>query len=86
MKLIFVFAVVLSEIVLINLFKVVEIIGAFGIDTFVDNKVFASFLGDKGMGAVWASQLYGGEAAFVWGESGRADLAQKLSFGAIIPV
>ena len=43
MELIFVFSVAAFEIFLINLFEVVKIVRTFGIDAFVDHKVFAVF-------------------------------------------
>lgn len=86
MEFIFVFAVILFEVFLIHLFEVVEIVRAFGIDALVDDKVFAVFLGYEGMAAVWAAQFYGGEAAFIRGESGGADLAEELAFGTVVLV
>ncbi len=56
MELIFIFAVILSQVILIHLFEVVEIVGAFGIHTFVDDKVSAFFLWDKGISTVRAPQ------------------------------
>ena len=46
MELIFIFAVILSEVFLIHFFEIVEIISAFGIDALMDEKVFAFFLGN----------------------------------------
>ncbi len=86
MELIFIFAVIPSQVILIHLFEVVEIVGAFGIHTFVDDKVSAFFLWDKGISTVRAPQFSRGEAAFVRRESGSADFAQELSFGAVVPV
>lgn len=45
MKFIFIFAVIL--------FEVVEIIKAFRINTLMDNKVFAFFLKNQGIASVW---------------------------------
>ena len=86
MELIFVFAVILIEVLLIHLFQVVEVVGAFGIDTFVDDKVFPVFFGDEGISTVRTPQLHGREAAFSWRESGSTDFTEELSFGAVIPV
>lgn len=41
MQLIFIFSIILVQVLFINLFKVVEIVRAFGIHTFVDDKVSA---------------------------------------------
>lgn len=45
MEFIFIFAVIP--------FEVVEIIKAFGINTLMDDKVFAFFLGNQGIASVW---------------------------------
>lgn len=47
MEFIFVLAVILYEVFLIHLFEVVEVVGAFGIDALVDDKVFPVFLGTR---------------------------------------
>ena len=86
MEFILIFGVILFQIILVYLFDVVEVVRTFRIDAFMEDEVFAFFLWDEGVAAVGTAQFYGGEAAFVRGESGRADLAQKLSFGAIIPI
>jgi len=83
---VFIFAIVFRKVFLINLFEVVEIIGAFGIDALMDDKVFAFFLWDECIATVWAAQFHGGETAFIWGEPGGADLAEKLAFGTVILV
>ena len=86
MELIFVFAVTLFEIFLIHLFQVVEIVGAFGIDALVDDKVFPVFFGNKGISTVRTPQLHGREAAFSRGKLGSTDLTEELTFGAVILV
>ena len=86
MELIFILAVVLFEVVLINLLQVVEIVRTFGVDAFMEDEVFAFFLGNKGIAAVWAAQFQAGEAALLWREPGGADFAQELSFGTVVPV
>lgn len=86
MEFIFVLAVILFEVFLIHLFQVVEVVGAFGIDTLVDDKVFPVFFGNEGISAVRAPQLHGREAAFGGGKPGGTDLAEELAFGAVILV
>ena len=44
MELVFVFTIILVQMLFINLFKVVQIIRAFGIYTFMDDEVLAVFL------------------------------------------
>ena len=55
-KLVFIFAIVFEEVFLINLFKVMKIVRAFGIDAFVEDKVLAVFLVNEGIAAVRAAQ------------------------------
>ena len=55
-KLVFIFAIVFEEVFLINLFKVMKIVRAFGIDSFVEDKVLAVFLVNEGIAAVRAAQ------------------------------
>ena len=84
---IFIFAMLLSKVLFIHLLKVMEIIGALGVDAFVDNKVFAVFLMDEGMPAVRATQAEGREAvAFFGRETCVTDLTEKLSFTAVVLV
>ena len=86
MEFIFVLAVVLIEVFFIHLFQVVEVIGAFGINALMDDKVFPVFFGNKGISTVRAAQLHGREAAFRRRKSGSTDLTEELAFGAVIPV
>ena len=86
MELIFVFAVILSEIVLIYLLQVMKIIRAFGIDALVDDKVFPILFGDEGISAVGAAQLYGRESAFSRRKPCGTDLTEELTFGTVILV
>ena len=86
MKLIFALSIILFEILPVHFFQVVEIVRAFGVYAFVDDKVFPVLLRDKGISAVRTAQLHGREAAFVGGEPGGTDLAEELSFGAVVPV
>ena len=84
MELIFIFAVIFFQILLIHLFEVVEIVRAFGIDALMDDKVLAVFLGDQGVPTMRTAQFYRGEAAFLRGESCSADFTEKLSLGTIV--
>ena len=59
MELIFVFAVVFSKVFMTDFFEVVKIIRAFWIYAFMDNEVFAVFLGNKSIAAMGTAQLYG---------------------------
>ena len=86
MELVFILAIVFIEVSLVNLLKVVKIIGAFRIDTFMDDKVLPVFLRDKCIAAMGAAKLDGRKAAFYRREPGGTDLAEELSFGAIILV
>ena len=61
-----------------------EVIGAPGVDTFVEDEVLSVLLGDEGVAAVGAAQFHGGEAASSRGEPGVTDLAQHLPFGAVV--
>ena len=83
----FIFTEILFEVLFIHFLEIVEIIRAFGIDTFVNNKVFPVFLRDKGMAAVRAAQgILSGEAVVVRGEGGGADLAGELASPAVVAV
>ena len=86
MEFIFVLAVILFEVFLIHLFQVVEVVGAFGIDALVDDKVFPVFFGNKGISTVRAAQLHGREAAFSRRKPGSTNFTEELSFGAVILV
>jgi len=85
-ELIFVFAVILFEVLLIHFFEVVEIVGAFGIDTLMDDKVLSVFLGNQSISTMGTAQFHGGESAFPGRKPCGTDLAEKLSFGTVIPV
>ena len=47
MELIFIFAIVLVQMLFINLFEVMQIVGAFRIHAFMDDEVFTVFLVNK---------------------------------------
>ena len=84
MELVLILAIVFFEVSLIDFFKVVKIIWAFGIDTFMDNKVFPVFLRDKCIAAMGAAQFDGRKAAFYRREPGGTDFAEDLAFRAIV--
>ena len=81
---VFVFAIVFLQVFFINLFEVVQIVGAFGVYTFVEDKVLAVFFGNKCMAAVGVPQLHGRKAALLWREQGTVYLAEYLPFGAVV--
>ena len=84
MKFILVLAIILFQIFLIHFFEVVEIIGAFGIDTLMYDKVFAVFLWDQSIATVRAAQFHRGESTLIRGESRITDLTEELTFGTVI--
>ena len=87
MELIFVFSVAAFEIFLINLFEVVKIVRTFGIDAFVDHKVFAVFYVNQRMVTVRAFQGVGlCKTVFIRRECSGAYFAQDLSLRAVILV
>lgn len=62
MEFIFIFAVILFEVFLIHFFEVVKIVGTFGIDTLMDDKVLSVFLWNQSVPAVRTTQFHRGEA------------------------
>ena len=84
MEFIFIFAVNLFQVFLIHFFEVVKIVGTFGIDTLMDDKVLAVFLGDQSVPTVGTTQFYRGEATFIRGESCITDLTEELPFGTVV--
>lgn len=85
-ELIFVPAEILFEVVAVHFLEVAKVVGAFGVDAFMEDEVLAFFFGNECVGAVWAAQLHGREAAFIRGKACTADLAEELAFGAIVLV
>ena len=84
---IFVFSVAAFEIFLINLFEIVKVVRTFGIDAFVDHKVFAVFLVNQRVIAVRAFQGVGlCKTVFIRRECSGADFAQDLPLRAVILV
>ena len=61
-----------------------EIVGALGIDTFMDDKVLAVFLWNQSISAVRTAQFHRGETTFIRGEPRCADFTEKLSLGAVV--
>ena len=87
MELIFVLTILLIEVLLINLFEVVEIVRTFRINTLMDNKVFAILYVRKSIAAVRTTQSIGfGKAIFRRREVGIADFAFDLPFSAVVTV
>ena len=87
MEFIFVFSVAAFEIFLINLFEIVKVVRTFGIDAFVDHKVFAVFLVNQRVIAVRAFQGVGlCKTVFIRRECSGADFAQDLPLRAVILV
>ena len=84
MELVFILTIVLIEVFFINFTKIVKIVRAFGIHTFMDDEMFPVFLWNKGIPTVRATKLYRGKAAFFRRKSGITDLAENLSLGTII--
>ena len=84
MEFIFIFAVILFQVFLIHFFKVVEIVGAFRIDTLMDDKVLAVFLWNQSIATVRAAQFHRGESTFIRGESCITDLTEELPLGPVV--
>ncbi len=65
---VFVFAIVFVQMFLIHFLQVVEIVRAFGIHTFVDDKVFTVFLMHQAVVAMRTSQdgVFGKTIIFGW--------------------
>ena len=86
MEFIFIFAIILFEIVFIHFLQVVKIVRALGVDTLMEDEVFPFFFWNEGISTVGAAQLYGREAACSKGKTCGTDLAEELSFGTVILV
>lgn len=84
MKLIFIFAIVFFEVFFIYLLQVMQVIRAFGINTFVYDEVLTVFFGNQRVGAVRTTKLKGSKSAVLRREFGRADTAEELSFGTVV--
>ena len=84
MELVFIFTVVLFEVLFIDFFEVVKIIRALWIYVFMNDEIFPVFLRDESVAAMRTSKFDGREATFIRREMGVTDFAEKLSFGTII--
>lgn len=66
MKLVFIFAIVFLQVFFIDVFEVMEIVGTFLVDAFVEDEVFPVLFVDKGMSAVGTAQgIVLGEAVII---------------------
>ena len=74
---VFVFAIVFVQMFFINAGEVMQIVRAFGIHTFVDDKVFTVFLMHQAVVAMRTSQdgVFGKTIIFGWRKKRLADLA-----------
>ena len=86
MELVFIFAVVLIEIVFINHLQVVKIVRAFGIDTLMEDEMFPLFFCSEGVSAVRADKADGRRGLFAGNESLATDFALVLSIATVIIV
>lgn len=84
MQFVFIPAIVLSEVSLIDFLKVMEIVGALRVYAFVHDEMFPVFLWNKGIAAMRAAQLHGRKAAFCRGKPGGTDFAEYLAFGTVV--
>jgi len=87
MELIFVLAVILIQIRLINFLQVVKVVGAFGIHAFVDDEVLTVLLTCQSMGAVRTLEGKGfGETVLIRRKEGPADLTHQLAGLAVVTI
>ena len=86
MQLVFVFAIVLIQVFCVHFGKIVEIIRAFGIHTFMYAEKLTVFLGGKGIAAVRAGKAERCCDSFAGGKGLAADFALVLAFTAIVIV
>ena len=86
-ELVFIFAVILFQVFLIHLFEIVEIIRAFGVDTFVKDEMLPFFFRSECLATVGTPQgELPGEAVFIWRKICIAYLAFQLSDFTVISV
>ena len=86
-KLIFIFSVAFFQIGLVHFLKVVEIVGAFGVDTFVKDEMLPFFFRNECLATVGTPQgELSGEAVFIWRKICIAYLAFQLSDFTVISV
>lgn len=87
MEFVFVLAVLFFQLFFVYLFEVVEIVGAFGMDAFVDDKVLPLFFRNECLAAVGTAQgELLGEAVFIRRKICIAYLALELSGLTVITV
>ena len=86
MELIFILSVVFLEIIPVNFFEVMEIVRTFWVDAFMEDEVFAFFLGGERVPAVRADKADRGRDLLAGNESLAADLALVLPVAAVIIV
>ena len=87
MKLISVFSIVSFKVFLVNLFKVPDIVRAFWVDAFVDDKVLAVLFRDKEMHAMRTFKLdIFGETVFVRRKYSAADFTFQLTEFTVVAV
>ena len=87
MQFVLALTVIFGQISLIDLFQVTKIIRTFGIDTFMDNKVFTVLFTVQGVAAVGTAKIQGREAVALFRrETGITDFAEELAFGAVVLV
>lgn len=84
MELVLILSISLAEMFRIHLFQVVEIVRAFWIYTFMQDKELPALFGNQGVAAVRAAQLYGGEAVFLLRKLCVADFTGELSFCPVV--
>lgn len=84
MEFVFIFAIRLIQMLLIDILKVVQIIGALWVHTFMYDEMFPVLLWNQGVSTMWAAQLHGRETVFFRGELCVTDFAQALAFGTVI--
>lgn len=86
MELIFVFAVIRIQIFPFHFFKIVEIVRAFGIDTFVYAEELAVFLGNQSIAAMRTGKPEWSGDVFAGAEGLPADFALVLAIATIVVV
>ena len=84
MELVFTFAVVEFEVLLIDFFEIVKIIRTPWIYAFMNDEMLPVFLRDESVAAVRTPEFQGREATFIRRETGVTNFAEKLTFGTII--
>lgn len=84
---VFVFAILLIQVFLIDLFEVMEIVRTFHVNAFVNDKVLTILLMGQGITAMGAAQgKEFGKAVLIRGEGGITDLALNLSLSPVVAV